>query len=194
MKFTMFQNINIINTSNKLYIIYWIIYIITLILTINYIIKDKKEKYFIYFLLSLGLLSSMIMLILPTWGDRITLYSIITLILIGIYLIDKIIKNENKIYKYLKITYILTASYLLVCFISINKLTIYRENYIKEQLNNNKDTIEIIRNPIMYVWNNNPESEYFINTYKSYQDINEEKEIKIIQLSYKEYINIVLGR
>ena len=194
MKFSFLQNLNIINTSNNLYMIYWIIYIIVLILSINYIVIDKKEKNFILFLLMIGLLSSLIMLILPTWGDRITLYSTITLIIIGTILIDKIIKKEYYIYKYLKIVYALTSIYLIIVFILINKLTIYREKYIKEQLDNNINTIEIIRNPIMYVWNNNPQSDYFVKTYKSYQNIDKEKEIKIVQLSYKEYLNIILER
>lgn len=193
MKFSLFQNLKIIDTSNSLYIIYWIIYIVLLIISINYIVKENKEKYFIYFLLLLGLSASMIMLILPTWGDRVTLYTTVTLILIGVFLIDKIIKKETSLYKYIKIIYILTSFYLIGCFISINKVTIYREKYIKEQLKDNKETIEIIRNPIMYVWNNNPQSEYFIRTYKSYQNIDKSKEIEIVELTAKEYINLVLG-
>ena len=194
MKFSFLQNLNIINTNNNLYTIYWIIYLILFVLSINYIIKSQKEKLFIYFMLLLGLSSSMIMLILPTWGDRITLYCVLTLAIIGVILIDKITKDNINITKYIKPIYIAATIYLLVCFISLNKINNYRENYIKEQLNNNKNEVEIIRNPIMYIWNNNPQSEYFIRTYKNYMNIPKEKEIKLINLSYKEYLNIILGR
>jgi len=193
MKFEFLQNLNIINKEISLYIIYWIIYLILFILSINYIIKNKKEKTFIYFMLLLGVLSSMIMLILPTWGDRITLYTVITLTLTGIILIDKIIKNDMRISKYISPIYICTSIYLLICFLSINQINNYRENYIKEQLKENVDTIEITRNPIMYVWNNNPQTKYFIDTYKAYIGIPEEKNIEIVGVSYKDYFKIILG-
>ena len=194
MKFSFLQSINMINTNNSLYIIYWIIYLTLLILSINYIVKNNKEKVFIYFLLLLGLSSSIIMLIIPTWGDRITLYTVLTLTIIGVVLIDKIIKNNLIIFKYLKRIYLLSIIYLLVCFFSLNQINNYRESYIKRQLKDNLETIEVIRNPIMYIWNNNPQSEYFIKTYKSYMNIPKDKGIKIVNLSYKDYLNIILGR
>lgn len=193
MKFSFLQNFSIIDKSNSIYIIYWIIYIFLFILSINYIINDKLEKKFIYFLLILGLSSSIVMLILPTWGDRITLYSTITLTLIGTILIDKII-DDLKLVKYLKVAYALVVIYLIICFILINRINTYRENYIKEQLEENLDIISVVRNPIMYIWNNNPQSEYFINTYKSYQNIPKEKDIEVVGLPYKEYLNIILER
>jgi len=194
MKFSFLQNINIINTDNSLYIIYWVIYLALFILSINYIVKNNKEKVFIYFLLLLGLSSSMIMLRLPTGSDRITLYTVLTLTIIGVVLIDKIIKNDLIIFKYLKRIYILSIIYLLVSFFSIKQINDYREVYIKRQLKDNLETIEVIRNPIMYLWNNNPQSEYFVSTYKGYMNIPKEKNIKIISLSYKDYLKIILGR
>lgn len=190
MKFEFLEPLKFINTSNPLYIIYWLVYSILFILSINKIIIDKRKKSFIYLLLITGITSSLVMLILPTWGDRITLYSYITIIISSIILIDNIIKNDHKISKYLNITLYFTYILFITCFISIYKVNNYREKYIKEQLDNNVETIEIIRNPFMYIWNNNPQSEYFIKTYKSYMDI--ETNIEIKQLSMKEYLNILL--
>ena len=193
MKFSFLQNFSMIDKSNSIYIIYWIIYIFLFILSINYIINDNLEKKFIYFLLVLGLSSSIVMLILPTWGDRITLYSTITLTLIGTILIDKII-DDLKLVKYLKVAYALVGIYLIICFISINQINTYRENYLKVQLEENMEVIKIVRNPIIYIWNNNPQSKYFIDTYKFYQNIPKEKDIDIVSLSYKDYLNVILGR
>lgn len=194
MKFSFLQNLNIINKDNSLYLIYWIIYIILFILSIHYIIKNKKEKTFIYFILSLGLISSLIMLILPTWGDRITFYNVISFTLIGVILIDKIIEKEQVLLTILKPLTICIAIYFIICFVSINQINSYRENHIKKQLKEDLETIEVIRNPIMYVWNNNPQTEYFIDTYKGYMNIKKEKNITIKQLSYKEYFQITIGR
>lgn len=193
MKFSYLQNLNIIDKSNNLYLIYWIIYLTLFVLAINYIIKDKLEKNFIYFLLILGISSSIVMLILPTWGDRITLYTTVTLTIVGTILIDKIIKDVRLI-KLLKTIYTMTTIYLIICFISINQINKYRENYIKVQLEDNIKVIKIVRNPIIYIWNNNPQSKYFIDTYKSYQNIPKEKDIEVISLSYKDYLNVILGR
>lgn len=194
MKFSFLQNFSVINISNDLYLIYWIIYLMLFVLSINHIIKNNNEKKFIYLLLILGLSSSLIMMILPTWGDRITLYNTITLTIIGTILIDKIIKEEINIIKYFKIANVAGMLYILICFVCIYNINAYREKYIKIQLNDNLNTIEIVRNPMMHIWNNNPQSEYFIDTYKAYQNINNEKNIEIIQLSYKEYLNIMIGR
>ena len=193
MKFNFLQNINIISKDNNLYIIYWIIYLILFILSINYIIKNKKEKLFIYFILLLGLSSSIVMFILPTWGDRVTFFTVITLTLIGTILIDKIIKNNQRLFSYLKPIFICFTIYLLICFYSIYQINSYREIYINKQIKEDKETIEIIRNPIMYIWNNNPQSKYFIDTYKSYMNIDKTKEINLTQPSYKEYLKIILG-
>ena len=193
MKFNFLQNINVISKDNNLYIIYWIIYLILFILSINYMIKNKKEKLFIYFILLLGLSSSIIMFILPTWGDRVTFFTVITLTLIGTILIDKIIKNNQRLFSYLKPIFICFTIYLLICFYSIYQINNHREIYINKQIKEDKETIEIIRNPIMYIWNNNPQSKYFIDTYKSYMNIDKTKEINLTQPSYKEYLKIILG-
>ena len=87
-------------------------------------------------MLLLGLSSSMIMLILPTWGDRITLYTTISLTMIGIILIDKIFNKNEILFKYLKILLVGLSTYIIICFISIYKINCYREMYIKEQLQN----------------------------------------------------------
>lgn len=193
MKFNFLQNINIISKDNNLYIIYWIIYLILFILSINYIIKNRKEKLFIYFILLLGLSSSIVMFILPTWGDRVTFFTVITLTLIGTILIDKIIKDNQRLFSYLKPIFICFTIYLLICFYSIYQINSYREIYINKQIKEEKETIEIIRNPTMYIWNNNPQSKYFIDTYKSYMNIDKTKEINLTQPSYKEYLKIILG-
>jgi len=193
MKFEFLQKLTLTSIDNTVFILYWIIYLIVFILSINYIVKNKKEKTFIYFMLILGLSSSGAMLIVPTWGDRVTLYATVIFTLVGTVLIDKIIKNDIFLLKLLKLFFATTCCYLLICFFGIYQINNYRETYIKEQLKEDKAVIEVIRNPIVYLWNNNPQSDYFINTYKSYMNIDKEKNIVITKLGYLEYLNLVVG-
>ena len=193
MKFSFLQNISIINTSNKIYILYWLIYLVALIYTINYLIKNQKLKSFIYFMLMLSFSSTISMLIVPTWGDRITLFNVLTLSFIGVILIDNINNYSNKTKKIINIITFLVCLYIITIFICIFKINNYRNNYIKEELNKNETNIKITRNPITYIWNTNPDSEYFIKTYKSYMNIPEESTIEIDKIPYQEYINIILG-
>jgi len=193
MKFSFLQNINIINTSNPIYIIYWAIYIIILIKTINYIIKHQKLKHFIFFILTTSFSSTIIMLILPTWGDRITLFNVLVMTIVGIILIDNIIEYNEKIIKFIKTITILTCIYFVIIFVSIYQINNYREKTIEKEINENKEQITIIRNPFIYLWNNNPSTKYFIDTYKIYMNIPNSLEINIYQLPHKEYIKIILG-
>lgn len=194
MKFTFLQNIiTFLDTSNKLYIIYWIIYTILLVLSIQNIISDKKLKHYLYFLLLVSFSSTLSMLVVPTWGDRITLFNVITLSFIGVVLIDNIYKYNEKTSKLINSLSYMTCVYILIIFISIFQINNYRNNYIQEQLKTDEQTIKVIRNPITYIWNTNPSSEYFIKTYKSYMNIPKNKDIEIYKIPYKNYISIILG-
>lgn len=191
MKFSFLQDVGIINISNPIYLVFTIIYFIYFILSINYIIKDTNVKLFLYYLFGVALSSSLVMLILPVWGDRITLFTVISIIIISIILIDNIFIYKN--YNIIKFIFVSTCLYFICCFICIYNVNKVRVNYINYQLDNNYNEIEVIWNPFMYLWNNNPNSEYFINTYKSYMNISNDKDIKIINLRMKDYINIFLN-
>ena len=144
-------------------------------------------------MLMLSFSSTISMLIVPTWGDRITLFNVLTLSFIGVILIDNINNYSNKTKKIINIITFLVCLYIITIFICIFKINNYRNNYIKEELNKNETNIKITRNPITYIWNTNPDSEYFIKTYKSYMNIPEESTIEIDKIPYQEYINIILG-
>ena len=193
MKFSFLQDMNIINTSSIIYSIYWFIYIIFLLKTVNYIINDYKLKEFIIFILGISFSSTFIMLILPTWGDRITLFNVIVLTIVGVILIDNMIKYNNRIKKIIKISVLVVCIGFIIVFSSIYKINSYREKIIRDDVKNNKEVVMVIRNPFMYLWNNNPIDKYFIDTYKLYMNIPERSQIEICQLSYKEYIEIILG-
>lgn len=193
MKFSFLQNISIIDTSNRLYLIYWIIYVIMLILSINYLIKDEKKKLFIYFILMLGFSSTGCMLIVPTWGDRVTLFNVLVLTFVGVFLIDNIYKFNVKFNKSINILTYLVCVYTIGIFVCIFRINNYRNNFISEQLYDGEKVVKITRNPISYIWNTNPTGEYFIRTYKSYMKIPEDTTIVIDKISYKEYADIILG-
>lgn len=189
MKFSFLQDIGIINTNNLIYLVFTIIYFIYFILSINYIIKNTKLKLFLYYLLIVGLLSSLVMLIIPVWGNRITLFTVITMIIISVVLIDNIYSYKN--YNIIKFVFISSCIYFICCFICIYNVNKVRVNYINYQLDNNCNKIEVIRNPFVYLWNNNPGGDYFVNTYKYYMNIPDEIDIEIINLSLTDYLNII---
>ena len=193
MKFAFLQNISIINTSNKLYFIYWIIYILVLLFAINYLIKDKKMKCFLYFILIVGFSSTACMLIVPTWGDRVTLFNVLILTFVGVILMDNIYKFNTKTNKLINVFTCLVCVYIIIIFLCIFRINNYRIDYIKEQLDDDNKNIKVIRNPITYVWNNNPNTEYFIRTYKGYMHIPDEVSIEIDKITYSEYVDIILG-
>ena len=83
--------------------------------------------------------------------------------------------------------------YIIIIFLCIFRINNYRIDYIKEQLDDDNKNIKVIRNPITYVWNNNPNTEYFIRTYKGYMHIPDEVSIEIDEIPYSEYVDIILG-
>lgn len=193
MKFSFLQYLEIGNIKSAFYIIYLIIYFYFFCRSANYIVRDKRELFFIYFMLIIGFSSTFIMLILPTWGDRIVLFNMFTILYTSIKLIDKIISFNGKFDIIIKVILVCYFIYIFICFVFVYKIDKYRDIYINEQLIEDKNEIEVIRNPIMYIWNNNPDGEYLVRTFKEYKNIDEDKTIRIVNLPYREYLKIIFN-
>lgn len=163
--------------SNWYFIFYWIIFSILFINSILYIVKDSKKKFntlFIYFI-SLG--SNLVMLISPVWGERVSF-----LYILGIIIVISILINDMRLklsFKLLRAILILLGIY----YISIYSISCYinykRTNYIKEQLKEDKEIIEVIGNPFHLVWNYNPTVDGQIKKFKLYYNIPNDKNIVI---------------
>lgn len=188
-------NFKVLNVSNKIYIVYWILFFIMFLYSIYYILKNKKEKMlYVFFLVISSLTSSLIMTILSTWGDRVTFLSTITITISSIVLINEFIPNNIRINKLINILGSLIICLYIVCFVYVYKINYIREKYIYEQFNNGVVEIEVLENPIKLIWNNNLPGEYFVNTYKKYLKLDEKVKFKLYKIRYREYFKILFTK
>ena len=174
----LFNNYNgILLPSNWYFIFYWIIFSILFINSILYIVKDTKKKFNTLFIYLISLVSNLVMLISPVWGERVSF-----LYILGIIIVISILINDMKLklsFNLLRIILILLGIY----YISIYSISFYidykRTTYIKEQLKEDKEVIEVIGNPFHLVWNYNPTVDGQIKKFKLYYDIPNDKDIVI---------------
>ncbi len=164
--------------SKWYFIFYWIIFITLFILSIFYIIKDQKKKEIVLFFYIITLMSSMAMLLSPVWGERVVFLTILGSILTVSILIEEMhLKLSFK-----KLHFLLII--LMIYYFSIYTFSYYidreRGNYIKKQMRENSDVIEVIANPFHLVWNYNPDLNGLINKLRLYYDIPKDKEIKFV--------------
>lgn len=158
-------------------------YIIFLILSFVLNLKEKNIKS--TFLFILGICSNGIMLLSPTWGYRTSLFTYITLSLSNIIIISKYIKNNKKTEITLKTILITTLILYLFIYINVFKCETDNRKYIKKQLKENNQTIEILKFPYFVNCNINPNTSYHKSIYKKYYNIPEEKEL--IQINKWKY-------
>ena len=141
-------------------------------------IKENNKKS--TFLFVLGICANGIMLLSPTWGYRTSLFTYITLTLSNIIIISKYIKQNKLIETILKIILILISISYLFIYINVYRCQIDNKKYIKNQLKEDKQTIEILKFPYFVNCNINPNTDYHNSVYKKYYNIPEEKELKQI--------------
>lgn len=184
-----FEQKFIINTTNWYYIFYWITFGLLFIYSIYYHIKDRKERNFLLILMLTGIISLLVMLITPTWGERVSILYIWIIIIITSKIFSIVYKSNRKIEKTYKIFLILYVVLILGYAIENKVFDIRRNNSIKNSLNENK--IYIYTNKASTLWNYNPWDDYHLNTFKRYYNI-EEKEVELIVPTTKEWINYML--
>lgn len=182
------NNLNIItfsvNTSNPLIILYFISYVlIQLVMIYLYTKKDKINKILFFYLIGLG--TNCIMLLSPTWGHRTSFATYTFLSVSNISIIDKNIK-ENKILNYILLIIIIFMSTIyLIMYISTHKLYQYNKEYIRKQLEEGKEEIEIIKYPYFISCNLNPDNPYHEKKFKDYYHIPQEKSLKLLENNWQ---------
>ena len=179
--------LHILIEPNRWYVsLFWIIYVVCFIFTALKI-SDKKAHPKLIFYILLAIMCNGSMIISPTWGGRMSIYTTFMLFVVILLVIkDNKIEILNK--KVLQvITNLIIAAWIL-CF-SIYVFLIYnyhlkREKYIEFQKNEKKDTIEVIILPSYYTWNLTPwgEGGIFIDTFKSARGISGDVNIKLVNL------------
>jgi len=69
----------------------------------------------------------------------------------------------------------------------------YRIKYTIQQKETDSKKIEVIYNPSPYIWLSNLNGQYFVDTYKQYQQIHNETKLILKKLSIKEYMDIIFS-
>ena len=183
--------LTIVDFSSAFYIWYWIIFTFVFIYSIYVIFrKDQDRLQFLYFLIFVSLISTLVMLILSTWGDRVTYFTVITLIIVSVVAINEII--GNKFSKILTALGCLVIVYYLFLFLLIYTVNEKRVDEIYAQVDEGKKEIEVLKNPVRYLWNNNLPGDYFVSTYKDYLGLKDNVSLDIYRLTYKEYVLLLL--
>ena len=142
---------------------------------------------FYYFLIAMSLISVLTMMILPVWGDRVTLLAVITISVVSALIINEFISVKTYKYLILLLT-IMCINYMFFGYMA-HSIDRERQNQIQNQKNSN--VIETLYNPVKYVWNNNALTEYFDITYKRYLDLDGSIVIKYKKLTFNEYIKLM---
>lgn len=198
--FTILQNIlnvnmGILNIFTKIQLFYWIIFCIIFILAIIENYKNDKKILLFNILLFMTAMSSIIcMLVAWPWGDRISILFVIIVSYISIGIIDKNVKINNVAAKLLEIFCILSVVWIIFSIFCAYKIDRYRIKYINEQKNADPKKIEVIYNPSRYLWLSNIDNEYFVDTYKKYQGIDDEIQLILKKLSLEEYVRIIFSK
>lgn len=186
-----FLNFNIpkyLDVTSKGYIVYWLLFLVMFLYSIYHILKLKKKKMlYVYFFVFSSMISSLVMMILSTWGDRVTFLSTISIIISSIVVINEFIPNNKVFNNIIKISGIIVISVYLICFVYVYKINYVRENYIYKQVNEGKTEVKVLENPIKLIWNNNLPGDYFVKTYRQYLGIDEAITFKVYKLRYREY-------
>jgi len=146
-------------------------------------LRDKQ-----LFLIAMAFLSNAVMLISPIWGARTSVATVFILYIV-LFSIINTIKISDKIYRniqYLNTTIIITITIIFsILYNNIRMQQISREQYIRMQLHQKANIIEIIRFPDYALWNSNPINDFHINTFKIYYNIPLETEIVIVKNNWK---------
>ncbi len=164
-------------TENWYYVFYFLTYIILYFISVNYYLKNNKIKKYINILN----ISSILMLIFTLCSSTFDLGNIV-LIMFSIIITVCIITKETNMGVHVKI--IRALAFLLVLFYVssfavIKYIDVKREEYIKEQLNDNVTNIEVKANPVYLVWRHNPTDYFQHNDFKNYYEIPEKDTIEV---------------
>lgn len=169
---------------NNFYLnLYYIVFII-----ISFILNLKEKNFKSTFLFILGISANGVMLLSPTWGYRTSLFTYVVLCLSNLMIISKYIKGNKTLEYLLKIVLVLILiSYV---FIYVNVFRCHNDNkkYIRQQLLDNKESIEILKYPYFVNCNINPNTDYHKMVYKRYFNIPQDKEL--IQIDKWKYFII----
>lgn len=190
---------NILNVeivSHRLYCYpYWILLGILFILSLINTYKNDKKLLLFYILLLLSAFSSIVcMLVVGYWFDRVSIFFVIVVSFISIKIIDRNIEINKNNESLIKMIFIMSLILIIFSMFSTYKIERYRSDYVYKQKELKQESIEVIYNPSPYLWLSNLNGKYFVDTYKQYQQLDNEVELVLKKIPLKEYIQIIFSK
>lgn len=169
-----------LDCNNWYILIYWILFMITFLIIL---IKNVKfDKFKILFFFIIALVNNGGLLISPISGGRTSYLSTLMLIICILIILDslkiKLFTKKNILIINNCLCGLIIATFTVYYF-KYYSLNIKRETYIKKQLYENSDKIEVVKMPERYLWNPNPWDEIHMINFKKYYNIPEDKVVEI---------------
>ena len=134
------------------------------------------------------------MLVVGYWFDRVSIFFVIVVSFISVKIIDRNIEKNQYNEILIKLITAISLVWICFCMFSTYKIEMYRNEYVKIQKELKRESIEVIYNPSPYLWLSNLNGKYFVDTYKQYQQLDNEVELVLKKISLNEYIKIIFGK
>ena len=163
-------------TENWYYIFYFITYLVLFFISVNYYLKNKKEK----IMVNTFIISSILLMIFSMSSNLFNEGNIAFIVFTTIFISVKIVKEKLAVHvkSVIALTFILVVYYLSM-FSVIKYIDITRTNYIKEQNDAEVSYVEVKANPIYLVWRYNPIDYFQHRDFKEYYKIKKESSIEV---------------
>lgn len=158
--------------------LYWCAYLVILIILVVKYSKADKQKLLFFFLIAI--LNNGAMLISPLAGGRTSFLSTIMLIICSLLIFDSLnvkIFDRKWVIKLNDCFVAILIGFFTLFYMYCYKLDLKRTIYIRNQLKDNTEVIEIIRVPGKYLWNANPYDDYHLYTFKLWYGIPQNKKV-----------------
>lgn len=181
---------NFINGNIWYIIIYWSIYLIYSIYLLWVYTKEKENKHLIFILLLTALSANIIMLLSPIYSSRTTLFTVLSLNIIFIYIITDLlsIKFQNLLYYILRPIVLIGCIVYLIAYYNLAQYQKHLEVSIKKQLATNSKQITVYTSPGYLSWGLTPTGDYHSKTFKMYYQIPEECELVYAEGAWRYFI------
>lgn len=176
------------------YIIFWFIYGLMFLYSICFIVKDKCKLFKLLLLLFVGLASIGSMLVVPEWGDRVSILFVYSANFISIYLVNEIWHPNHATHKLLQaVLAVLVLSHITLA--SYGYLFDKRRNKdIQSAIEHQVSELTIYDNPLSLLWHYVPYEEYHKKTFKWYFGLSDEVVIHSTIKPLSECYDYILGK
>lgn len=179
-------------TSNWYFIFYWIGFGIFFLLSIFEFIKEKEEAWFYFGLTLVGVISMLVMLLTPTWGERVSCLFIFLLLITTIKIISNLEFHSPKSDFLLKFVLAVVVVFTMGCAIVNKAYDMRREQQIQSALKKKQTEIVLQTNLLNNLWNYEPWVEFHRRDFKRYYKIPEETKVTLKVPTLKQWLTYLV--